>query len=573
MSVKSQRIDSHSNNKNTKNCSIILKTRLPEMNKKLTAVQFDIDELHKKYQKIKQERLEIEKNQQILVNRVKYLLEEKKRSKIFNSKNKHNEKIESVEKIKPKIIVKIIPNSHKRNRSNNLPTKFNSVEQKNSLSHKRLINDQPNENSNLNLTETDTYKNNKNNKDNNIYVTTNNKNKINAYYNSLWHLNLMTNNSNKLIKNENTKIKKNQFSFTSNYNLAKRSTNQSQNINSTNSDTNSNSKHLDPHNNITVRKFALYKPGTYLNKSYDKVKENTCIKKSRSENSKSIQKKSKINLACFNNENSSSKKKIYKKILNNYSISDIKINDPSVEKNSSLSNKLKNIDNKNNNLYQKKETTESNVISILKTNLTNNNINSTSNFINNFRKQNNKNKRNNYIKKFKIKTYSKENNKNINSKTFDTNTTKPTKPRLNKNYSYCINIENKKRELGIINYRLEKPEKNDNFNIKKIEKNQEKIINNRYNLSNSSRNNKNITGGLSLIKVKKCKGAGITNLNFKRKNDTKITFKDINNYLSNNCNFTFNPISMFRSFELKTEINNKSLSNEKNSMDLQTKKK
>ena len=100
--------------------------------------------------------------------------------------------------------------------------------------------------------------------------------------------------------------------------------NQSQNINSTNSDTNSNSKHLDPHNNITVRKFALYKPGTYLNKSYDKVKENTCIKKSRSENSKSIQKKSKINLACFNNENSSSKKKIYKKILNNYSISDIK---------------------------------------------------------------------------------------------------------------------------------------------------------------------------------------------------------------------------------------------------------
>ena len=93
MSVKSQRIDSHSNNKNTKNCSIILKTRLPEMNKKLTAVQFDIDELHKKYQKIKQERLEIEKNQQILVNRVKYLLEEKKRSKIFNSnKSKENNK-------------------------------------------------------------------------------------------------------------------------------------------------------------------------------------------------------------------------------------------------------------------------------------------------------------------------------------------------------------------------------------------------------------------------------------------------------------------------------------------------
>ena len=600
MLKKSPRTDNPNLNKNSRNCSAILIDKLPEIDKKLNDVQFDIKELYKKYQRIKHERLEVEKSQQILVNRVKYLLEEKKRSKIFNSKFKYNEKTESIEKTKQKIQIKVTPKIRKRNRSNIFPIQFNSVEKKNSLSHKILINDQLNENSKLNLTEITNLNINKNNKNNNIYIIINNQNKIDARYNTLNDLNEKKNNFSKPMKNENNKLKKNKNKFysSSNFNIVKHSASHSLNLlNSTNCDTNSNSKLLDPiHNNFPVGKFALYRAGKNLNKSYEKEKENTCVKINHTKNSKSIHEKPKINFTFFNN-NSSNKRKFYKKMINNYNIGDIKINAPLAEENSTCSNKCKYINKKINNIYKKKKILKNSLISALKSNLTTNDINkklkknidysyyhkiqenslknynsnSASNLTNNFHKKDNIDQNINYIKKLHIKNYSKENNNINHSNTLEINIDKP----LNKNNSYKINIENKKRELGIINFGLENSGKIDNIDIRKIKKykiSQEKIKNNSRTLSNSNMINNCLTEGVNIIKVQKRQGVGMNNLNFKRKNDTKITFKDINNYLNTNNNFMFNPISLYKSFEMKNKGNNRSLSNEENNIGLKTKK-
>ena len=74
-----------------------------EISSRLNSVNSDIDKLYKKYSEIKKERLLKEKTQQILVNRLKYLRNEAKRS---ISKKKSPKNIEEEEKSK-KIFVKI----------------------------------------------------------------------------------------------------------------------------------------------------------------------------------------------------------------------------------------------------------------------------------------------------------------------------------------------------------------------------------------------------------------------------------------------------------------------------------
>ena len=77
-----RRKELHSQNKSMKR---------EETSSRLTSLNSDIEKLYKKYAEIKKERLLKEKSQQILVNRLKYLRNEAKRS--ISKKDKQEKKI------------------------------------------------------------------------------------------------------------------------------------------------------------------------------------------------------------------------------------------------------------------------------------------------------------------------------------------------------------------------------------------------------------------------------------------------------------------------------------------------
>ena len=145
-----RRTKSHNTNKDVFNATVLLKPNFPIINKKLSDVQNDIEDLYKRYKKIRKERVNSEKNHQIMVNRVNYLLVEQKRNKLRNPIKEIEKQNESKEKTKLKIHVK--KNSKIKHRIKEKP-RLKSEEKDKKDCDNILNNEKIPDNSVLNMTE------------------------------------------------------------------------------------------------------------------------------------------------------------------------------------------------------------------------------------------------------------------------------------------------------------------------------------------------------------------------------------------------------------------------------------
>ena len=445
MKNKRRKLKSNSTNKDFLNATVLVKTNFPDLNKKLNDIKCDIEDLYKKYHKIRKERVITEKTKQIMVNRVNYLLGEQKKTKFRNTINKIEKQNNSNEKNELKIHVK--KNSKIKNRNIEKP-RLKSVERGKKY-RDNILNDEKNpETSELNMTEIsiippkfispkNAYKNfktptiNSNNNSEIIEVKVNgkfakrNQNKIKNLNNKIKNKQNKTKLENKLTNNNCLPPKKsfstnktsyfNQIDYSiyssssSNIGLAKhiKNNNRNKTNNNSNNNTNSSSKIVNLLlNNFSINQVDLFKNEDQMNKSFQKTSENILKNDQKTKNnSKKIQKqknkcsyKKTFNDIIINDNNNmvnspsiddtlSLKSGLhfenYYNTLNNTLITNCSANSPAFSEFSCKIGKINLNENKSNNLiYKKKIMPKCNVIMCHKANA--DKLNSNKEIVSNF---------------------------------------------------------------------------------------------------------------------------------------------------------------------------------------------
>ena len=374
-----RRTKSHNTNKDVFNATVLLKPNFPIINKKLSDVQNDIEDLYKRYKKIRKERVNSEKNHQIMVNRVNYLLVEQKRNKLRNPIKETEKQNESKEKTKLKIHVK--KNSKIKHRIKEKP-RLKSEEKDKKDCDNILNNEKIPDNSVLNMTEisinqkkfkspknmcknlkSQTINSNSSNKSDIIEVKVSgilakkNHQKINNLHRKIKNKQDKSKTENRLINNNTLNFSRKSFSTNkhsyfnklnySNYSsssskigIIKHLRNNSRNKkkNNKNHNTNYSSKIINQIlNNFSTNQFDINNNKDYMNKSFQKSSENFLEKIQK--NKKNYKKSSKQN-------NIITYKKIFNDILlkdNNY------IDSPSIDDTLSFKSSLR-FENNNNTL-------------------------------------------------------------------------------------------------------------------------------------------------------------------------------------------------------------------------------